>query len=365
MSSGKQKNGGCSLLMHQTTTITKSFQRRPNQSDIATAAKVSTATVSRVVNTSGVVSTEVRERVIEVMNRLGYYPNGAAQALANNKSWTIGAVVPTLENDLFARGINALMKQLYAKNYSLMVMSSDYSLLDEFDLVRKLLERGVDGLFLVGQERLPETNQLLEQSGRPYVETYISDSATRENHIGFSNKDASASLVDHLFKLGHRRFGMLSGITKDNDRALKRREGVADKLKQYQLEADDSLFIEIPYDIEAARLAFAKILTRPDRPTALICGNDLIAIGALIEARDSNFSIPQQMSIAGIDNHPLSKHTCPALTTIDIPAGQIGLQSADALVNAIESGKPIGTHEISAPLIIRQSTAPPPESANR
>lgn len=342
-----------------------SRSRRSNQVDIAEAANVSTATVSRVVNGSPMVRPEVRERVVRAMDRLGYFPNGVAQALARNKSWTIGAVVPTLENDLFARGIDALIKRLRRGDYSLMVVSSDYSLDSEAIEVKRLLERGVDGLLLVGQQRNPETARLLQRSGRPYVEAYSSDASTRDNFIGFNNAAAAASLVDHLHDLGHRRFGMLSGITAGNDRAAMRLVGVRERLAHHGLALEPDLVREMPFEIDAAREGFRYMLNLPRRPTALICANDLIAMGALIEATVSDFPIPRQMSVAGIDNHPLSRHACPPLTTVDIPAGRIGEIAAEALIDAIEHGTPIGKHSLEAPLLVRQSTAPPPgEIAN-
>lgn len=336
-----------------------SIRKRSNQADIAAEARVSTATVSRVINTSGVVSDSVRERVEEAMERLGYVPNGVARSLTTNRSWTIGAVVPTLENDLFARGIDGLMKRLRTMDYSLMVMSSDYSLEDEYILVKRLLERGVDGLLLVGQSRLPRTTELLARSGRPYVEAYSSDLSERDNHIGFNNRAAAKSLVEHLYQLGHRHFGMLAGITKDNDRALGRRDGTLEALRSLGLDANSNIVTEVPYEIDAAREAFASLIQSNNPPTALVCGNDLIAMGALIEAQSMGLIIPDQISVVGFDDHPLSRHIWPGLTTVRVPAGRMGQESAVALVAAIEHGTPVGRRDIAAPLIRRNSTAPP------
>ena len=334
-----------------------STRRIPSQADIAAAAQVSTATVSRVVNNSSLVSPALRERVLAEMDRLGYYPHGAARALAYNKSWTIGAVIPTIDNDLFARGIGALMKRLREMDYSLMVVSSDYSLADEANLVRRLLERGVDGLFLIGQERLPETRRLLERSGRPYVESYISDDLERENNIGFSNFDAGFAGTRHLVELGHHRIAMLAGIGEGNDRARQRLAGYRACLEAHGLAVDESLIHEVPYEIDAARVAFGSLVEQAAPPTALMCGNDLIAMGVLFEARALGISIPERLSVVGVDNHPLSRHAWPPLTTIDIPAIEIGRLAAERLVDAIEHGTAIGRHALDAPLIVRGTTA--------
>lgn len=334
-------------------------RRLPSQADIAAAAGVSTATVSRVVNNSNLVSEDLRDRVLAEMDRLGYFPHGAARALAANKSWTIGAVIPTIDSDLFARGVDALMKRLREMDYSLMVVSSDYSLDDEARVVQRLLERGVDGLFLVGQERLPQTARLLAQSGRPYVETYISDERDRDNHIGFNNVEASITAMEHLVTLGHRQIGMIAGITRENDRARQRVTGYRSTMAKHGLPVDAQAVVEVVYDIDAARRAFAEMVDAGRMPTALMCGNDLIAHGVLIEARCRGIRVPAELSVVGIDNHPMSRLIEPQLTTIDIPATQIGLRSAEALVNAIENGAEVGRQELEAPLIVRASTAPP------
>ncbi|KAA3631729.1 MAG: LacI family transcriptional regulator [Proteobacteria bacterium] len=335
------------------------MRRIPSQADIAAAANVSTATVSRVVNNSSLVSEGLRERVLAEMERLGYYPHGAARALAYNRSWTIGAVVPTLDSDLFARGIDALMKRLREKDYSLMVVSSDYSLEDEAHLVRRLLERGVDGLFLVGQERLPDTAKLLERSGRPYVESYISDCNDRSGFIGFSNYRVSTLAVDHLYRIGHRQIGMLAAITHHNDRAFYRVKGFRARVRELGLELNEHWVREIIYDIDVARRAFGDLLDSQNYPTAMLCGNDLIAMGVLIEAQARGFPIPDCMSVVGIDDHPMSRHTNPPLTTIAIPAKEIGTLAADALIESIEQGKSIGRYEMDAPLVVRGTTASP------
>ncbi len=334
----------------------------PSQADIAAAANVSTATVSRVVNNSSLVSEALRKRVVAEMERLGYYPHGAARALAYNKSWTIGAVIPTLDSDLFARGVDALMKRLREMEYSLMVVSYDYSLDDEARLVRRLLERGVDGLFLVGQQRRPETSRLIERSGCPYVESYICDDHERVNHIGFSNFDAGVTGVQHLIDLGHRRIGLIVGITDGNDRALFRLQGYRACMAEHGLTVDERFVVEVPYDIDEASKAFASIMSHDDPPTALMCGNDLIAMGVLFEARARGIPVPERISVVGVDNHPFSRHAWPPLTTIDIPATAIGRMSAEALIEAIEHGRPIGCHQLPAPLVVRETTAPPGDS---
>lgn len=330
------------------------------QADIARLAKVSTATVSRVLNNSPLVREEVRARVRLAMEKLGYFPHGAARSLVLKRSWTIGVVVPTLDSDIFARSINALMNRLRQHDYTLIVSSSGYSFETEQRLVRRLLERGVDGLLLVGAKRPAATLALLKRSGKPYVNLYVTGPPSFGPAVGFSNRAASAALVDHLTGLGHRRIGMFAGITDGNDRAAQRLAGAVAAMKRHGLRLHAASTLELPYTIEASRTAFRDIRAKGDWPTALICGNDVLAMGVMFEAAAQHISIPNELSVAGFDNHPLTAHLVPSLTTIDVPADRMGEIAADNLVKAINDGDAPSNVVLPAPLLVRATTAPPP-----
>lgn len=332
-------------------------RRSPSQVDIAREAQVSTATVSRVLNTPHIVRPEVRERVVKVMDRLGYFPHGVARALASNRSRTIGVVVPTLDNDIFARGINALMGRLRDSAYTLVVASSEYSLDAEAVLIRRLLERGIDGLVLVGREHRPEALNLLRRTELPYVNCYTTAREGYGHAIGFCNLTAAASVVDHLLALGHTRVGMLAAITEDNDRAAERFAGTRDRLRENGLELATKR--EIRYSIDDARAAFREILAGGERPTALVCGNDVIAMGVLFEAGAHGIRVPEELSLVGFDNHPMTPHLRPSITTIDVPAKQMGVLAAEALLKSLNDGEPIRSVLLDAPLLVRETTAPP------
>lgn len=329
------------------------------QADIARVAKVSTATVSRVLNNSPLVREEVRVRVNRAMDKLGYFPHGAARSLVLKRSWTIGAIVPTLDSDIFARSINALMNRLRQHDYTLIVSSSDYSHEIEKQLVRRLLERGVDGLLLVGAKRPAETVAMLKRSGKPVVNLYISGASASGPTVGFSNRAASAALVDHLVKLGHRQIGMFAGITACNDRAAERLAGAAARMERHGLKLHGPSTIELPYTLDAARTTFRHVYDKGKLPTALICGNDILAMGVMFEANVMGIDIPRQLSVAGFDNHPLTAHLSPSLTTIDVPADRMGEIAADNLIKAVSEGAALPNVLLPARLLARGTTAAP------
>lgn len=334
-------------------------RKRPaTQADIAAAAGVSTATVSRVLNRSPLVRAAVRERVEEAMSRLGYLPHGAARALASNRSFTVGAAIPTLNNAIFAQGINALERALQAAGYTLLLAISNYDPAIEALQIRRLIERGVDGLFLIGNDHAPDAYETIRRAGLPAVNTWAY-APTEDGHanIGFDNRVAAAAVVDHLVALGHRRIAMVAGITAGNDRAADRVAGVRSALARHGLAP--ARVVERPYAIADGRAALAELLDGGAGATAIVCGNDVIALGVLFEAQARGIAVPGALSITGFDNLPLTEHVAPGLTTIDVPAQTMGERAAAALLAAIGGG-PIAGERLDAPLLVRGTTGPPP-----
>ena len=341
------------------------IKRQPTQLDIAQQAGVSTATVSRVLNRSPLVKPALREHVAAVMAQLGYVPHAGARALASNRTYTIGAVIPTLNNEIFAAGINAFERELQAAEYTLLVAVSNYDLDAEAMQVQRLLERGVEGLLLVGNDHADASYEMLERSGTVYVNTWTYDPRRRRPNIGFSNRKAAYAIVDHLVALGHRRIGMIAGITAGNDRARHRLEAVSRRLETHGLRLDAKSTMEIPYAISDSRRALADLVECNSLPTALICGNDVIALGVLFEALAQRIAVPQRLSITGFDNLPLIEHIKPAITTVDVPAQEMGSSAAAAILAAIEKRGRVQSREIDAPLLVRETTGPPVRPPSR
>jgi LacI family transcriptional regulator len=339
--------------------VTEELKRQPTQLDIARTAKVSTATVSRVLNRSPLVTPELRERVEGVMTRLGYYPHAAARALASNRTYTIGAINPTLNNAIFAATINAFERELQAADYTLLVAVSNYDLATEAIQARRLLERGVEGLMLVGNAHSDSVYQALQRADAVYVNTWAYDPRRRRPNIGFSNRQAARAIVDHLVTLGHRRFGMIAGIAEGNDRARDRFDAVSERLAEYGLSLQPEATVQVSYAIQEGRLALARLLEQDRLPSALICGNDVIALGVLFEAMERGVPVPGRLSITGFDNLPLTEHIKPAITTVNVPAREMGCAAAEALLSAIAEGGRVRSREIPAPLLVRDTTGAP------
>lgn len=333
--------------------------RAPTQSDVARRAGVSTATVSRVLNNPGSVRAPVRACVESVIGELGYVPHGPARALASNRSRTIGAVIPTVNNEIFAAAINALEASLSDNDYTLVLSVSNYNLDTEAIQVRRLIERGIDGLVLVGNDHSAETYRLIDQARVRHVSVLSYDPETGRPNIGIRNRDGGRRAVDHLIGLGHSRIGMVCGLTAHNDRARGRHEGFRDGLTEAGLSPFRSAVLEKPYTIEAGREALAELVDAGRLPSALVCGNDVLALGVMLEAQSRGLNIPRDLSIVGFDDLPLARHFRPALTTIAVPVAEAGGRAGVAIVQAIADDRPAKSLCLAAPLLVRGSTAPP------
>ena len=333
---------------------------QPRLADVAALAGVSTATVSRALNQPATVTPQLRERVQSAVETLGYVPYGPARALASRRSHTIGAVVPTIDNAIFARTIQALQARLFEANFTLLLASSEYDYPRELREVQSLVERGIDGLILVGENRDASIYELLEKKRVPYINTWIYREESPHPCVGFDNAQAAYQIGSYLLDIGHRRIAMVAGVREGNDRAAARVEGVTAALAERSLRFDRGHLVEHPYHIAEGRRAASRLLASPNRPTAIICGNDVLALGVLFECRARGVQVPQEVSITGFDDLDLSANIDPPLTTIRVPAAEMGRHAAEYLLARLEKSPAPEKTELPATLVLRETTAPPP-----
>jgi LacI family transcriptional regulator len=327
--------------------------------DVARRAGVSTASVSRALNTPEKVSEALRARVETAVRELGYIPSGAARALASRQSRAMGALVPTLDNAIFANGINALQRRLHELGYALLIACSDYDRAQEVEEIRVLLSHGVEGLMLVGQAHAAELLRLIDQRGVPVVHCWTYDPQSASPCIGFDNRAAARRVAEHLLDLGHRRIAMIAGVTRHNDRAAARVAGVRDALQARGLDLEPERLVECRYDVAEGRQALRALMAVDGRkPTAVVCGNDVIALGALLECQAAGIAVPAQLSITGFDDLRLSAHLQPALTTVRVPSEEMGVRAAEYLAARRRGDHPLARIEVETSLVLRGTTGP-------
>ncbi|RMF39464.1 MAG: LacI family DNA-binding transcriptional regulator [Alphaproteobacteria bacterium] len=334
--------------------------RSPTLADVARRAGVSTATVSRCLNAPDRVIEPTRERVQAAIRELGYSPNFGARALAARRTMTIGAIIPTMENAIFARGIQAFQETLHGLGYMLLVASSSYSMELEEEQVGALVARGADGLLLIGQDRDMRVVDFLRRHAVPAVAAWTYDPEGPLPSVGFDNRAAMRALAAEVIALGHRRLGLISAHTAHNDRARGRVEGARDAVRAAGLGAAALTVVETAYGIETGAAALARIMAGDRPPTAVLCGNDVLAVGALIQARRTGIAVPDAVSITGFDDIDLASVAVPALTTVHVPHREMGRRAARMLVEMVEQGAPGEAVELATGIRRRESLAPPP-----
>jgi len=330
----------------------------PTLDDVARAAGVSTATVSRALNSPERVAESTRSRVMESVRALDYTPNLSARAMASNASRTIGAVIPTMENAIFARGLQAFEEELRLHGYMLLVGSSSYSPEREAEQVRALMARGVDGMLLIGHDRDPEVIEYLTLRNTPAVAAWAFNANAALPSVGFDNRIAMRFLAERVLSMGHTQIGMISAETSANDRARMRLQGVRDAMWNAGLRPEGLNLIETPYGIEEGGDAFMSLINSQPRPTAILCGNDVLAAGAMVAARECGLVVPRDVSITGFDDIELAHLMQPGLTTVHVPHAEMGRQAAQMLLGLLQDPGTPAHLELDTRLAIRGSLGP-------
>ncbi len=331
---------------------------KPTVDDVARHAGVSTATVSRCLNEPGRVREPTRKRVMEAVNALGYAPNFGARTLVLNRTNIMGAVIPTMDNAIFARGLQALQERLTENDVTLLVSTSNYSPERELEQIRALISRGADGLMLIGEARDERAYQLLYQRRVPFVLAWTWKAGCPHICVGFDNEKAGAMVAREVMACGHRHLAMIAGITAGNDRATERLKGVRRAAKKAGCPLRPEMVIEAEYSFEAGRAALVELAARTPRPTAVICGNDVLAVGALAGAHEIGLDVAGDISIVGFDDIDIARFTSPPLTTVHVPHRRMGHTAAEKLLAMRDSAGNGLSERMDVAFVRRQSLGP-------
>jgi LacI family transcriptional regulator len=339
--------------------------KRPTQADVAREAGVSRATVSYVVNgqTDGriPISEDTRLRVLEAIEELDYEPDARAQALRSGNTKTIALIIPDLRNPHFVESASGIEQEAHNSGYQMLLSSIALDVEYAVDVFKGLAGRRIDGLilassFIVMSEEAQKTLAQLRERRLPMVE--LSDHYGIDC-VGCDYRDATYKVMAHLLKLGHRRIGMVYGFEVP--------ELAEDRLAPYQevLTANrlfhPELIAECGPTIEDGYQAALKLLRLPQRPTALVAINDLLAIGVIRAAGDLQLRIPEDVSLVGYDDIPMAKYLVPRLTTVSKDAFQLGSEAFKLLIQRIANPDlPRQRKVFDARVTIRESTGPAP-----
>ncbi len=329
--------------------------------EVARRAGVSPATVSRVFNRPELVTDDTRARVRAAVDALQFVPNQSARSLSRGRSHVMAALIPHISYSIFADYIDAAQQVCTAAGYNLVMGTYHFDADEELRLARNFVATGVDAMILVGYRHDPALFELLHARGVHYVCTDVYDPKSRHPCVGYDNRGAGRRIAEHLLALGHERFAVVTGSTGKNDRMAIRLAGFNAALRKKGLKLAPGALFEGRYTLADGRRGFAQVHAAV-QPTAVMCGNDVIAIGALLEARDRKLKVPQHLSIVGFDNLEWAAEFSPSLTTMNVPCTDMGGEAARTLLQRIDGHTQQHAIELPLTLIERETTAPPPRT---
>jgi LacI family transcriptional regulator, gluconate utilization system Gnt-I transcriptional repressor len=305
--------------------------------DVAKLAGVAPITASRALNTPAQVSQEVRQKVLDAVQRTGYVPNRMAGGLASSRSRLIAAIVPSTVMSVFMETIESLNSTLFDAGYQLMLGQSDYSVAHEELLLEAVIGRRPDGIFLTGIMPPGRARTRLLASGIPVLETWDLTPTPIDMLIGFSHSDIGREVATFLMAKGRRRFAM---IRAEDERACRRATAFADAVAQRA--HPEVLVIDVggARSLKGGREAMARVLAEAADVDAVFCSSDLLALGAMTEARAQGISIPERIAIMGFGDAPFLADMVPSLSTVRINGADMGRQAARFLIDRAE-GRPV------------------------
>lgn len=338
--------------------------RRASIRQVAAAAGVSTSTVSNVLNNPDVVATPTRRRVEDAMTEVGYVRNGAARQLRGAPSTIAGCLLLDTANPFFAEVSRGIEDRLTEAGCLLIVGSTDVRAAQENNYLRMMEELGVRGILVnPASSRL---DRLVQLSGRgtPVVLVDHPQAGADLCAVAVDDVHGGGVAADHLLSLGHRRIALLgsrAGIRSLRDRA----EGVRGSITRARLDVSSTL-VEIPVPepctVEISDSVVDQVLAVSPRPTAVICFNDVVALGQLRGLRRRGIAVPEQMSVIGYDDVQFAEQLSPALTTVRQPKYQLGRAAAELLLAEHRQGHQHQEIRFTPELVVRASTAPPTTS---
>lgn len=329
--------------------------------EVAQVAGVSAATVSRVFNQPEKVRSSTRDMVLAIATKHGYQPNSAASALRTQRSKILGVMLPTFGNPVFAECLEGIAGQAAEQGFGVMPVTSDYDNARETEAINRLLAKGVDGMILVLRDptKAPVLSQLQRQSV-PFVLAY--NQHPKYHCVGVDGHSEIVNVVERLHVLGHRKIAMVSGQLSASDRARQRYQGYLSGMQSANLKP--LALIEVDF-IASDMLALASLLKqRPaQRPTALICSNDLLAFRSLRTANQCGLTVPESLSVVGFDGIKIGQELSPMLSTVIQPNHDIGQRATTLLLQSISGQitKPNpATHNLKCGFRIGETIGSPP-----
>jgi len=339
--------------------------------EIARRAKVSTATVSRAINRVPTVDPQLAKRVWKVVDELGYYPNTQARALVLGRSRIFGLIVSEITNPFFPEIVQTFENLAVENNYEILLTSTVHDPKRMESSVRRMIERRVDGVAILTFGMEESLIEHLRFRKVPLVFVDVGPEVPGIANIRINYLNGIRQAVQHLAALRHNRIAFIAG-PQHLKSAVARRDAFKAAMMEIGLAHD--LIVVGNHKLEGGMKAFRELHALDQPPTAVLCSNDMTAIGVMREAYERNLKIPDELSVVGFDDIHLAEFTIPPLTTVQMSQHELAKIAFQALLNEVDEPRTQQPHkyELVTNLVLRRSTAlarngitPPPARANR
>ena len=331
--------------------------KKINMERIAELAGVSTATVSRTINSPHLVKLETRAHILQIMEQNDYVYDALAADFSRKTTRVLGLIVPTIDSSIFSRFALGIQEAAAGQGYSVVISHTNYHQETESKLIDLFFQRRMAGIILVGLITNPK--QLIDKSKKmriPIVITWQIQPDLDMNVVGFDNYKAARSVTQYLISLHHRRIGLIIKDFAHIPRVKNRFDAYRSTLMEHDLEFDPSLVAERNISLVDGKEAMLHLLSGPNPPTAVFAASDVFAMGALAAAREMGLSVPGDVSVVGFDDIEFSSYTVPSLTTVRVPAYEMGKKGAEVLIKNIQNPNLRSIkYTLDTDLIIRES----------
>jgi DNA-binding LacI/PurR family transcriptional regulator len=327
--------------------------------DIARAAGVSPSTVSRALHDHPRISQETKTRIHQLAQDLGYTPSLPARSLVTRHTATIGLVITTASDPFLARLVQGVEETAERNGYSVFLSSSYRNADRELEVVRSFHERRASGIIITGSHIHDGYLQLCDRFPLPIV---LTNCRTYPNSVYVDKVAGTRQAIEHLIQLGHRRIAFIGGSSGRGFR-LDRLTGYRQALEENGIPLDDSLIFDGEGTLASGIKAVGQIVAMKQPPKAILCFNDLTAIGVIRGLNQANAEVPRDYSVVGFDDLEMASYYCPPLTTVHQPTHRLGQCAISMLLDLIGGESNLQPERLPANLVVRDSTGPAPDGA--
>ncbi|WP_211746443.1 LacI family DNA-binding transcriptional regulator [Paenibacillus sp. Marseille-Q4541] len=327
----------------------------PTIKDVAKAANVSVATVSRVLHNLSGYSEKTKKKVLDTIEELGYQPNAIARGLVNKRTQTIGVLFPNVSSSFSSELLHGIEEVAHEQEFSIIVCNTVADGIRTMKYLQVLREKQVDGIIFTSELLRDEYYRIIEEMKIPVVLVNTYSQKYQIPYVKTDDRQAAYQATDYLIQKGHRDIAMIAGTKSDIIAGIPRVEGYKQALTDNHIDIDESKIVYGDFQLQSGRDAMETLLANETRITAVFAASDEMAIGAMGVAYEKGIKIPEELSIMGYDDLSLAQMVYPPLTTVHQPLKEMGRIATENLIKLIIGKERVSSNIVTHHIVERKS----------